>query len=102
MRNFKKLGFKNYLDSHENRRVWESPRLILEIDSLLNFVYRDDDVLNGDTFDLKYDAIVLDESENLLCHFDETTMENKEIDVWLFFRINSEALGCKLKDPWLC
>ncbi len=27
MRNFKKLGFNNYLDRHENPRVWESPRL---------------------------------------------------------------------------
>ncbi len=41
-------------------------------------------MLNGDTFDLKYDAIVY-ESESLLCHFDETTMENKEIDIWWFF-----------------
>ena len=38
MRNFKKLGFQNYLDSHENPRVWESPRLIVQIDSLLNLV----------------------------------------------------------------
>ena len=85
MRNFKRLGFQNYLDSHENPRVWESPRLIVQIDSLLNLVYRNGDVLNGDTFDLKYDAIVLDESESLLCHFDEATMENKEIGIWQFF-----------------
>ena len=29
--------------------------------------------------------IVLDESESLLCHFDEKTMENKEIGIWGFF-----------------
>jgi excinuclease UvrABC helicase subunit UvrB len=27
MRNFKRLGFKNYLDAHEHPEVWNSPRL---------------------------------------------------------------------------
>lgn len=85
MRNFKRLGFKNYLDSYENPRVWDAPRLIVQIDSLLNLIYRSTDVLSGDGFHLDYDLIVLDESESLLCHFDETTMENKEIDIWGFF-----------------
>ena len=28
---------------------------------------------------------MLDESESLLCHFDENTMEKKEIKIWNFF-----------------
>jgi len=85
MRNFGKLGFKNYLDSYSNPGVWESPRLIIQIDSLLNLLYRNTDITEGGSFDLKYDVIVLDESESLLCHFDEATMENKEINIWHFF-----------------
>ena len=85
MRNFGKLGFKNYLDSYSNSGVWESPRLIIQIDSLLNLLYRNTDITEGGSFDLKYDVIVLDESESLLCHFDEAAMENKEINIWLFF-----------------
>ena len=85
MRNFGKLGFKNYLDNFENPNVWDAPRLIIQIDSLLNLVYKCTDVISGEAFHLDYDLIVLDESESLLCHFDEKTMENKEIDIWSFF-----------------
>ena len=85
MTNFKHLGFKNYLDNYEDRTVWESPRLIVQIDSLLNLVLRSREVMNGDVFNLHYDMIVPDESESLLSHFDETTMERKEIEIWEFF-----------------
>jgi hypothetical protein len=85
MRNFGKLGFKNYLDSYEDPKVWESPRLIVQIDSLLNIVLKNEEVVSGAAFELDYDMIVLDESESLLCHFDEKTMEKKEIDIWEFF-----------------
>ena len=85
MRNFGKLGFKNYLDSYDNPRVWESPRLIVQVDSLLNLIYRNEEVVSGEAFQMDYDMIVLDESESLLCHFDEKTMENKEICIWRFF-----------------
>ena len=85
MRNFGRLGFKNYLDSYDDPTIWSASRLIVQVDSLLNLVYRNDDVVSGEAFDLSYDMIVLDESESLLCHFDEKTMENKEIDIWGFF-----------------
>ena len=85
MRNFGQLGFKNYLDSYEDPRVWESPRLIVQLDSLLNVVLKNDSVVSGSGFELSYGLIVLDESESLLCHFDEKTMEKKEIDIWSFF-----------------
>jgi superfamily II DNA or RNA helicase len=97
MRNFGKLGFKNYLDSYENPRVWESPRLIVQIDSLLNLIYRNAGVMSGEAFAMDYDMIVLDESESLLCHFDGRTMENKEIPIWSFF---DELLKhCFREDP---
>ena len=73
------------MDNFENPNVWDAPRLIIQIDSLLNLVYKCTDVISGEAFHLDYDLIVLDESESLLCHFDEKTMENKEIDIWSFF-----------------
>ncbi|MFM7990592.1 MAG: hypothetical protein ACKPKO_65855, partial [Candidatus Fonsibacter sp.] len=71
MRNVGKLNFKNYLDSHDDPSVWNAPRRIVQLDSLMNIFTRSDDVLNGDGFNLRYDMIILDESESLLAHFDE-------------------------------
>ena len=84
MRNFGKLGFQNYLDSYEKPNVWDSPRLVVQLDSLLNIIIRNDSFRNSNEFDLAFDMIVLDESESLLNHFDEKTMERKEIDTWEF------------------
>ncbi|MFM7985384.1 MAG: hypothetical protein ACKPKO_39330, partial [Candidatus Fonsibacter sp.] len=36
MRNFCKLGFKSYLDSHDVPSVWNAPRLIVQLDSLMH------------------------------------------------------------------
>jgi type I site-specific restriction endonuclease len=85
MRNFKKLGFKNYLDSYENPDVWNSPKLIVQLDSLMNVVLKNTKYKEDERFDPKYDLIVLDESESLLNHFDEGTMEGKDIQVFDFF-----------------
>ena len=52
----------------------EHPRLIVQFDSLMNIFTRSDDVLNGDGFNLRYDMIILDESESLLAHVDEQTV----------------------------
>ena len=51
----------------------------------MNVLERNDDVLDGEGFQLKYDMIILDESESLLAHFDERTMTRKEIGIWNFF-----------------
>ena len=51
----------------------------------MNLVYKNCDDMEGESFELHYDMIVLDESESLLCHFDEKTMEKKEITIWNFF-----------------
>ncbi|MFM7982292.1 MAG: hypothetical protein ACKPKO_23530, partial [Candidatus Fonsibacter sp.] len=69
MRNFGKLGFKNYLDSYDDPSVWNAPRLIVQLDSLMNIFERSDDVLSGEGFQLRYDMIILDESESLLAQF---------------------------------
>ena len=92
-RNFGKLGFKNYLDSGEDPDVWNSPRLIVQLDSLLNVLYKNDKYLTEDAFDLRYDMIILDESESLLAHMDEKTMEKKEIEVFNFFNQLLEHSG---------
>ena len=61
--------FKNYLDSCDDPFVWESLRLIVQVDSIMNLVYRNCDVGDNEAFELHYDMIVRDESESLLCHF---------------------------------
>ena len=84
MRNFGKLGFKSYLDG-DDQSCWQSPRLIVQLDSLLKLLYNNQGVMSGEAFLLTYDMIVLDESESLLAHLDGGTMKNKEIDIWNFF-----------------
>ena len=46
---------------------------------------RSDDVLSGSGIQLRYDIIILDESESLLAHFEEQTMGREEIGIWDFF-----------------
>ena len=62
VRNFGKLGFESYLDSYDDPSVWNSPRLIVQLDSLMNIFERSEDVLSGEGFHLRYDMIFLDES----------------------------------------
>ena len=81
MRNFGKLGFKNYLDVHDNPAVWEAPKLIIQIDSLMHLLTSSSE----GAFKKAYDMIILDESESLLAHIDEKTMEKKEIGIFNFF-----------------
>ncbi len=80
----KKLGFKNYLDSYDDPRVWDAPRLIVQVDSLLKLTDLHSSRLHGESMP-KYGLIVLDESESLLQHFDEETMNKKEIPTWELF-----------------
>jgi hypothetical protein len=51
---------------------------------LLNVINKNDKYIAEGLFE-KYDMIILDESESLLNHFDEKTMENKEIEIFNFF-----------------
>ena len=74
MKNFGKLGFKNYLDSYDDPSVWNSKRLIVQIDSLVQILNKNDGFITNGKFKA-YDMIILDESESLLAHIDETTME---------------------------
>ena len=63
MKNFGKLGFKNYLDAFEDPSVWNSKRLIVQLDSLMQVLHKNDKFLIEGKFQLKYDLIILDESE---------------------------------------
>jgi type I site-specific restriction endonuclease len=83
-RNFRQLGFKNYLDAHDHPEIWNAKRLIVQLDSLLNVLHKNDRFITTNQFE-KYDLIILDESESLLNHFDEKTMQNKEIEIFNFF-----------------
>jgi len=58
--------------------------MIVQIDSLMNLVYRNGDVVSGEALELSYDITVVDESESLLNHCDEKTMEKKDIEIWEF------------------
>ena len=57
-RNFKKLGFRNYLDGYEDPKVWNSERLIVQLDSLMNVMLKHDQYNLTDVFNGKYDMIV--------------------------------------------
>ena len=84
MNNFGELGFKNYLDSYDDPAVWNSKRLIVQIDSLMQVLNKNDGFVIDGKFK-PYDMIILDESESLLDHIDGKTMEKKEIDIFNFF-----------------
>ena len=94
-RNFGRPDCKNYLDSYDDPRVWESPRLIIQLDSLLNLVYQNNNVMDGEGFGLSYDLIVLEENRSLMNHVDERAMHKKEIDIWFFF---NEIMNHSKKD----
>ena len=51
----------------------------------MNILLNDGSFINDDDFDLRYDMIVIDECESLMNHFDEGTMNHKEVDIWYFF-----------------
>jgi hypothetical protein len=95
-KNFGSLGFRNYLGAPDDPEVWTAPRLIVQLDSLMNVMLRSDDYLLTGAFDAKYDLIVLDESESLLAHLDEGTMEGKAIETFDFLdellRLSSRAI----------
>ena len=44
-KNFGKLGFKNYLDAFEDPSVWNSKRLIVQLDSLMEALHKNDKFL---------------------------------------------------------
>ena len=41
--------------------------------------------MTGERFELSYDLIVLDESENLISYTDEITMNKETFEIWFFF-----------------
>ena len=45
--------------------------MIIQLDSLLNLMCKDSDVVDGEGVELAYDLKVLDESESLMFHFDK-------------------------------
>ena len=55
MRNFSELGFANYLDSYDNPSVWNSARLIVQLDSLWNVLNKNDSYLTTGKFNLTYE-----------------------------------------------
>ena len=77
MRNFGKLQIKKYLDACNDHRIWDAPRLNIQLDSLLNIRLKYGPVMTDDDFDLRYDTIVLDNSESLMNNFDEGAMNHK-------------------------
>jgi hypothetical protein len=91
MRIFGKLQVKNYLDACNDPSIWDAPRLNIHIDSLMNIRLNDGPFMTDDDFDLRYDTIVLDESDSLMNHFDEGTMNHQEIVIWVFLYRNHQV-----------
>ncbi len=91
MKNFK-LGLKNYLDTYDDPSVWNSKRLIVQIGSLMQISNKNDGFITNGKFKA-YDMIILDESESLLAHIDEKTMERKEIEIFEFFNAILKQCG---------
>ena len=81
MKNFGKLGFKNYFDSYDDPSVWNSQRLTVQLDNLLQVLSKSGGFITEGKFK-PYDAIILDESESLLDDVDGKTMEKKEIEIF--------------------
>ena len=72
------LFCKNNLDSYTDPDVWEHPKLIIQTDSLTHVVLNNTEVINGGSFDLSNDLIVLDKSYILMRHYVEGAI-NKTI-----------------------
>lgn len=81
---FDDLGFVSYLNK-EVDNVWNSNKLIVQLDSLLNVMFKSDEFMMTGSFNAKYDYIIIDESEGLLNHFDGQTMKGKDIEIYEFF-----------------
>ncbi len=79
---FRKLSFKKYLGQYEDPSVWNAPRLIVQIDSLMRVLNKNEKYLIEGKFQLKHDMIILDEPGSLLAHIDEETMERKEMVIF--------------------
>ncbi len=58
MKNFGKLGLNIYLDSSDDPSVWNSPRLIVQFDSLMQVLGKNDKYLIEGKFQLKCDMIL--------------------------------------------
>ena len=65
--------------------MWEAPKLIIQLDNMLNQLCKNNNVMDGERFGLSYDLIVLDDRESLMSRLGEGTMNKKEIGIWLFF-----------------
>ena len=79
------MQFKNYLDARDGPSIWDSPRLSIQIDSLMRILTNNGSFMHEDELELTYDMRVLDERERLMNHFDEGTMSHTEIDRWYVF-----------------
>ena len=72
--------------------------MIVQLDSLWKVLNKSDSYITTGKFNLTYDMVILDESESLLSHFDEKTMEGKEIKTWGLF---DEILKHSKKTIWM-
>ena len=65
----------------------------VQLDTLMQVLHKNDTFLIEGKFQLKYDVIVLNESESLLAHLDEKTMEKNDIDIFNVSTHCSAAAG---------
>ena len=48
----------------------------------MHVVLDNPEIMNGGSFDLSYDLIVLDESDSLLSRFDEGAINKTDVEIW--------------------
>ena len=92
-KNFKQLGFKNYLDQ-ATEDVYNSDKLIIQLDSLLKILQNNDNFILDGVLNIKYDIIIIDEIESLIRHIDQNTMDRKDILIYDFL---NKLLSCSDK-----
>ena len=75
--NFKKYGFQSYLDGNN----YESNKLIIQLESLLNIV---DGFIDEEVQIPSYDLIIIDEIESVLSQFNSPTFKGKSKETFNF------------------
>ena len=57
------MDFKKKVELYDNPNVWGTPGMIIQQDSLLNLLFKNSDVMDGEGFAPSYDLIVLGASK---------------------------------------
>ena len=80
IRNLWKLDFKRYRDNYPDADLWKRPKLIVQIDNLVNILLNSAYDVTGGPFDLSLEFLMIDDSEIILSHVDDMTMNEEDME----------------------